>query len=193
MFNGNETFSSGDFAVGPAPSTEPLHIRHIPIDATWPVAPQHGGTLGGETPGRANVADALHRKWRESRVRLQLAIDIVESPVLLLHSTGEVTAANRAWRMAAKAGDIRDAQSNIGSNYLNAFRADAAAGNRDAAISAEGIEGVLEGRSRSFYYKYRWNTANERRLYALFAWCVEEDGTQYIAVSHELLEAHSYC
>lgn len=187
MFQSNEAFG-GEFAVGPVPSSEPLNIRHIPIDATWPAAPQQSDTLGHDA-----VADSLHRKWRESRVRLQLAIDIVESPVLLLHTTGEVTAMNRAWRLTAKAGDIRDARSLVGSNYLNAFRADAAAGNRDAAISAEGIEGVLEGRSRSFYYKYCWNTANERRLYALFAWCIEEDGTQYIAVSHELLEAHAYC
>lgn len=188
MFQSNETFGSGDFAVGPVPSSEPLNIRHIPIDATWPAAPNRN-----EPAGHDAVADSLHRKWRESRVRLQLAIDIVESPVVLLYSTGEVAAMNRTWRMSAKAGDIRDAQSKLGSNYLNVFRADAAAGSRDAAISAEGIEGVLEGRSRSFYYKYRWNTATERRLYAMFAWCVEEDGTQYIAVSHELLEAHAYC
>lgn len=183
MFNGNETFSGSEFAVGPTPGLEPLNIRHIPIDATWPAAPT----------SRDSVADALHRKWRESRVRLQLAIDIVDAPVLLLYTTGEVAAANRAWRMAAKSGDIRDAKTHLGSNYLNAFRDDAAAGNRDAAISAEGIEGVLEGRSRSFYYKYRWNTAAERRLYAMFAWHIEEDGTAFIAVSHELLEAHSFC
>lgn len=186
MFNGNETFSGGDFVVGAVPNTEPLNIRHIPIDATWPAAPERN-----TTPAQDSPADTLHRKWRESRVRLQLAIDILETPVLLLYSTGEVAAMNRVWRMAAKAGNIRDAQSKLGSNYLNTFRADAAAGSRDAAISAEGIEGVLEGRSRSFYYKYRWNTANERRLYALFACAVEEDGTQYIAVSHEMLEAHS--
>lgn len=186
MFQSNETFSGGDFVVGAVPNAEPLNIRHIPIDATWPAAPQPS-----DTPAHDAVADTLHRKWRESRVRLQLAIDIIESPVVLLHTTGEVTAMNRVWRMAAKAGNIRDAQSKLGSNYLNTFRADAAAGSRDAAISAEGIEGVLEGRCRSFYYKYRWNTGNERRLYALFAWAVEEDGTQYIAVSHELLESHS--
>lgn len=183
MFQSNETFSGGDFVIGSVPSMEPLNIRHIPIDATWPAAPEP----------RDTPADSLHRKWRESRVRLQLAIDIVESPVLLLHTTGEVMAVNRVWRMSSKSGDVRDAQSNIGSNYLNAFRADAAAGSRDAAISAEGIEGVLEGRSRSFYYKYRWNKGTEQRLYAMFAWSVEEDGTRYIAVSHELLEAHSHC
>jgi len=185
MLNGN------DFSMGPELSSigfegagvspAGVNIVRIPVDETWPTAPGM----------RDSVADALHRKWRESRVRLQLAIDIVESPVLLLHTTGEIAATNRAWRMAAKGSDIRDAKSDVGMNYLNAFRAGAAEGNRDAAISAEGIEGVLEGRSRSFYYKYRWCTAAEQRLYAMLAWQIEEEGTAYIAVSHELLEAHT--
>ncbi|MCE9606537.1 MAG: hypothetical protein K8U03_16720 [Planctomycetia bacterium] len=175
MLSGNE------FSMGPVSSSAGANIVHIPVDASWPLAPQR----------RDSVAEALHRKWRESRVRLQLAIDIVESPVLLLYTTGEVAATNRAWRMAAKLNDIRDAKSLVGMNYLNAFRAGAAEGNRDSAISAEGIEGVLEGRSRSFYYKYRWYTPTEQRLYAMLAWQIEEEGTAYIAVSHELLEAHA--
>ena len=183
--------SGNDYSMGPELSgfgleglgsaSAGVNFVRIPVDESWPAAPA----------ARDSVADALHRKWRESRVRLQLAIDIVESPVLLLYTTGEIAATNRSWRMAAKAADIRDAKSDRGMNYLNAFRAGAAEGNRDAAISAEGIEGVLEGRSRSFYYKYRWCTPTEQRLYAMLAWQIEEDGTTYVAVLHELLESHA--
>lgn len=180
MFQGNE-FSFGYASEAPA-----VQLRRIPVDGTWPAAP----TLPEIDPAAA-IAESVARAWRAARLRLQRAIDGVETQIALLDETGAITAVNRAWRMTAKINGLDDPQFGLGQNYLAICRTAAAGGDRDAASTAEGLERVMQGDCRSFYYKYAWVRPNERRLYALLAWRMVEQGTSYVAVSHELLETHA--
>lgn len=180
MFQGNE------FSFGQVSSLPAVQLRRIPIDGTWPAAPE----MPVLDPAAA-VAESVVRAWRAARVRLQRAIDAIETQVVLLDETGAVTAVNRAWRLTAKLNGLPHPQHGIGLNYLGVCHAAAAAGDRDAAITAEGLDRVMQGASRSFYYKYAWQSAVELRHYALLAWRIVEAGTSYVAVSHELLETHA--
>ena len=178
--------SGNDYTFGLSPRPSPVQLRRIPIDATWPAAP-----VLPPLPPRDPTPAVLSRAEREARVRLQRTLDGLETPVALLLPTGEVIAVNRTWRMMAKLQGMTHPQCGVGLNYLMLCGAAAAEGDRDAATTAEGIDGVLQGRSRSFFYKYRATDDRETRLYALMAWRMEEAGRAYAAVSHELLETHS--
>lgn len=178
--------SGNDYTFGLGPAQSPVHLRRIPVDATWPAAPILSPLAAREaTPAVASRAE------REARVRLQRTLDGLETPAALLLPTGEIIAVNRTWRMMAKLQGMTHPQCGVGLNYLMLCGAAAAEGDRDAATTAEGIDGVLQGRNRSFFYKYRASDEQETRLYALMAWRMEDGGRAYAAVSHELLETHS--
>ncbi|MBA4020172.1 MAG: hypothetical protein C0483_23670 [Pirellula sp.] len=178
--------SGNDYTFGFAPTPSPVQLRRIPIDATWPSAP-----VLPPLPARDKSQDVATRAERETRVRLQRSLDGLETPAALLCPTGEIIAVNRTWRMMAKLQGMTHPHCGVGMNYLMLCGAAAAEGDRDAATTAEGIDGVLQGRSRSFFYKYRATDDHETRLYALMAWRMEDAGRAYAAVSHELLETHS--
>lgn len=180
--------SGNDYTFGLAPSSPPVHLRRIPIDDTWPAAPA--------MPQADAAADnapcpSVARADRKALVRLQRTLDAVETPAVLLHVTGEIVGVNRSWRMTAKLKGMRHPRCGVGLNYLMLCGAAAAGGDRDAATVAEGIDGVLQGRCRSFFYKYRTIDDDEFRHYALLASRMEDSEAVYIAVSHELLEVHA--
>jgi hypothetical protein len=160
---------------------------------TESLLPPGGFTLLNERPAAVDHADTLVLDdWlpqrRDHLRRLQNTVDAVESQVALLNDCGEIAVVNRAWRMTAVMQGLNDPRHGLGVNYLTLCRHAAARGCRDAANTAEGIDAVLEGRWRSFYYKYLAKCANEHRAYAMTAWRIVEDGQAYVAVMHELLE-----
>lgn len=175
--------SGHDFAPLPV-STEPLptegvrFVRPATLNA-WPVHP---------APTESRVLDDWLPQRREQR-RLQQTIDAVENQVALLDETGDIVAVNRAWRLTAALHGLDQAGAGVGRNYLSICRSAAAGGCRDAVLTAQGLEGVMEGQWRSFYYKYDWHGPHERRTYAMLAWRVADAGVNYVAVSHELLES----
>ena len=179
MFQGN------DFSFGQVSDFAAVQLRRIPIDGTWPAAPE----MPSLDPA-ATMADAVARAWRAARVRLQRAIDAVATQVVLLDETGAIAAVNRAWRLSARMNGLAHPRYGLGLNYLNLCREAAAAGVRDAAVTAEGLDRVMQGGVRSFYFKYSSPCPGELRLYALLAWRIVEEGMSYVAVSHELLEVH---
>ncbi|MGC3970615.1 MAG: hypothetical protein QM775_25750 [Pirellulales bacterium] len=181
--------SGNDYTFGITPGAPPsVNLRRIPIDDTWPAAPELSQL---DAPAQPVQRVPLGRSEREARVRMQRTLDAVETPAALLHVTGEIVAVNRCWRMTAKLQGMEHPLCGVGMNYLILCGAAAAAGDRDAATIAEGIDGVMQGRSRSFFYKYRLADDEGTRLYALLATRMEEAGTAYVAVSHELLESHA--
>jgi hypothetical protein len=178
--------SGNDYTFGIAPSSPPVQIRRIPIDDSWPAAPERPLSQPSAPPMRS----LFSREEREARVRMQRALETAETPIALLHPTGEIVAVNRPWRMMAHLQGAQNRMFGVGMNYLILCGIAAAEGDRDAAVVAEGIDGVLHGDSKSFFYKYRVADEGELRLYALLATRMEDAGVAYVAVSHELLEAH---
>jgi len=172
---------TGDFTFAPSPAPAPIVVRRIPLDADWPTAPAPA----------AHEAEVRIRPYREQRSRLQTLLDGVAASVALVDECGDVVAVNRAWRLTAKMQGMTSHRNGVGMNYLAVCGIAAAEGNRDAAIVAEGIDGVLQSRNRSFYYKYRVTRPGELQLYALLAWRLVDGDRAYVAVSHELLESHA--
>lgn len=158
-----------------------VKLRHIPIDDTWPAAPN---------ALEQRVLDDWLPRRREQSDHLQAAIDAVDSQMLLLDGDGRIALVNRAWRLAADLQELNSPQQGVGVNYLTLCHTAASAGCRDAAHAAEGIDAVLAGRWRSFHYKYAWLGRNERRLYLLRAWRYPDTDGLHVAVQHELLETY---
>jgi hypothetical protein len=176
MLSGND-YACSTSEISPVPTDRLPRITAN--DQLWTAAvPSVGRTM----------LDVWLPQRREHERRLQQTIDGVESQIVLLDSRGEVAAVNRVWRMTATMQGLSSQHYGIGTNYLALCRHAAEDGCRDATATAEGIEAVMEGRWRSFSYKYDWTAAGERRLYALLAWRVVEDGLTYVAVMHELIE-----
>jgi hypothetical protein len=184
MFHGN------DYPQGPISSSPAANLLRIPVDASWPGPPVLPETsLGNEAFAEAAV-ETIARSWREQRVRLQRTIDAVNAQVAVIDLHGDITAVNRGWRMSARMNGLANPRHVVGTNYLHVCRAQVTAGDRGALLAAEGIESVLEGRRRSFFFKYACRTGDEKCVYAMLAWRIVEEGTTYVAVSHELVEAH---
>lgn len=172
---------TGDFTFAPSSAPAPIVVRRIPLDNDWPAAPAPA----------AQEAEVRIRPYREDRSRLQSLLDGIAASVALLDECGQVVAVNRTWRLTAKMQGMTHHRNGVGMNYLTVCGAAAAEGSRDAAVAAEGIDGVLQARIRSFYYKYRVTCRGELRLYALLAWRLVDGDRAYVAVSHELLESHA--
>jgi hypothetical protein len=184
MFHGN------DYPQGPVSDVPAARLLRIPVDSSWPAAPVMPETSLANEAFADAVTDTVVRSWREQRVRLQRTIDAVSVQVAVLDLHGDITAVNRAWRLSARMNGLANPKHVVGTNYLNVCRAQVAAGDRGAVLAAEGIESVLEGRRRSFFFKYACRTGDEKCIYAMLAWRIVEDGATYVAVSHELVEAH---
>jgi PAS domain-containing protein len=177
--------SGNDFASGTASALDSavmVNLRHIPIDDTWPAAPQ-------------SITERVLDDWlpqrREHADRLQMLIDDVDSQLLLLDGDGRIALVNRAWRLAADVQQLDLPRHGLGINYLTLCHVAAAQGCRDAANAAEGIDAVLAGRWRSFQYRYAWTGHHERRLYLMRAWRYPDAAGLHVAVQHELLESHA--
>lgn len=177
--------SGNDYTFGsPAPldSAVLVNLRRIPIDDTWPAAPD---------AVEQRVLDDWLPQRRERNDRLQAMIDAVDSQTLLLDGDGVIALVNRAWRLAADVQELDLPRHSLGTNYLTLCHTAAAQGCRDAANAAEGIDSVLAGRWRSFHYKYAWTGLHERRLYQLRAWRYPDEDGLHVAVQHVLLESHA--
>ena len=183
-FEGATMLSGHDFAPLPSLSSEPLpagvHLRRLTSDDAVSVAP---------AAIESRVLDDWLPQRRAHRVRLQRLIDTLVTQVSLLDDRGEIIAVNRTWRLAVGMNGLGNSQLGVGWNYLSLCRTAAASGCSDATHVAHGLEGVMTGAWRSFYYKYDWHGAGQRRVYAMLAWRVVEDGLTYAVVSHELLES----
>jgi hypothetical protein len=169
-------------------------VPTIPTDSLPAGVPLRGLTeddaLSVSPPGlEARVLDDWLPQRRAHRTRLQRLIDSLDTQVSLLDERGEIIAVNRAWRLSVGMNGLGNSQLGVGWNYLALCRTGAADGCIDATHVAQGLEAVLEGSWRSFYYKYDWRGAGQRRVYAMLAWRVVEDGLNYAVVSHELLDA----
>lgn len=140
----------------------------------------------------AKFPDVRTPALRDHWARLQDAVDGFETQIVLLDNDGRIVIVNRTWRMTSIMQGLNSAQHAVGQNYLTICHRSAAQGCRDAARAAEGIGAVLEGRWRSFFYKYSSQCEKERRLYGMTAWRVIEDGRPYVAVMHELLETRPW-
>jgi hypothetical protein len=183
-YEGATMLSGHDFAPFPGFASEPLpagvQLRRLTSDDAQGVAPPQL---------ESRVLDDWLPQRRVGRVRLQRLIDSLDTQVSLLDERGEIIAVNRTWRLSAAMNGLGNSQLGVGWNYLSLCRTSAASGCSDATQVAHGLEGVMEGAWRSFYYKYDWRGAGQRRVYAMLAWRVVEDGLTYVVVSHELLDS----
>ncbi len=120
---------------------------------------------GGDPRGIAGVVRDV-TEAQESRAMVDATLDCQPFQVALLDAAGTVRVVNRAWADSPY-GKPGGWECEPGSNYLAALANSAGSGDSHAALEAEGIRAVLEGRREQFTFEAPRSNGGKARWYML--------------------------
>ena len=83
----------------------------------------------------------------------------------MLDASGVITLVNEAWRQFALENSSVPTRTGVGTHYLDVCRASTGPGSKEAAAFADGVRGVLEGRSALFQLEYPCHAPTENRWF----------------------------
>ncbi|HEY0509218.1 MAG TPA: diguanylate cyclase, partial [Blastococcus sp.] len=116
---------------------------------------------------------------------MRAVLNALPARTAILEADGKILTTNAAWAAGAAAHG-RPFAGDRGSNYLDACRAAAAAGNGDAQVAVDGLEAVVSGRAPSFSLDYA-STAPDGRGRSASWWHMQAfpaDGGSRMVVTH---------
>jgi diguanylate cyclase (GGDEF)-like protein len=121
---------------------------------------------------------------------IRAVLNALPARTAILDADGTILTTNAAWA-AGTAVNGRPFASGWGANYLEACRAAAAAGDRDARTAVEGLEAVFEGRAPSFSLDYAWpvpaGRGGEPRWWHMQAFPVD-DGPRVVVTHSDITD-----
>lgn len=112
-------------------------------------------------------------------------LDALAAHMAILDAAGTIVAINKGWQSFDCAGAMPDRNTPPGSNYLRACETMSGAAARDAAIVAQAIRDVIEGRYSSVYYKYGCPGAADKRLFSVRISRLRHAEPMRIVVAHQ--------
>lgn len=92
-------------------------------------------------------------------------LDALTSHICVLDASGVITLVNEAWRKFALENSSVPTRTGVGTHYLEVCRAATGPGSEEAAVFAEGVRDVLEGRSQLFQLEYPCHSPTEDRWF----------------------------
>ncbi|MET0092241.1 MAG: PAS domain S-box protein [Sedimenticola sp.] len=141
------------------------------------------------------VRNITERKRAEEALRkserfLQATLDSTASNIALLDSTGTIVLVNRSWKEFAASNGISAGKVSEGVNYLQVCDQATGSDSEDAAIFANGVREVMEGKSQIFSMEYPCHSPDKKRWFSGIATPVTgEETTPYTVVSHQDITA----
>lgn len=120
------------------------------------------------TPVRGTVATFVDVTAFHDAKRLQVVIDALPEHIAVVDPTGAIVLVNAAWQRFARAnGDPDLVHSGIGSNYLDACKANFQGEDESADVAVRGMRGVLEGTLPRFTLEYPCHSPTEQRWFVM--------------------------
>ena len=146
-----------------------LHVTRAP--RAWPPGVLTQTELVAEVLGHALVRKRTEDAIRSSESMKSAILESLSSHVAVLDRRGSILAVNEGWRRAvgALATGASGRAAAEGDCYFKACREAAAHGYEPAAVTLEGVEGVLAGRREAFAAEYSYATAGGTRWCAVAA------------------------
>jgi PAS domain S-box-containing protein len=121
-----------------------------------------------------NDSRDISRNQDEASEFIQSALDALSAHVAILDDRGEIIGVNAAWRLFAEKNKLKTANFGIGTNYIRICDISAELNSPDAALVAEGIREVIEGKINEFQLEYPCHSPYERRWFVVrisrFVW-----------------------
>ncbi len=142
--------------------------RHVQVSARLVQTP------GGDPRGVAGVVRDVS-ETQKNRAMVDATLDCQPFQVALLDAKGTVRVVNRAWADSPY-GKPGGWECEPGSNYLAALANSAESGDSHAALEAEGIRAVLEGRREQFTFESPRPNGGKARWYMLMVSPLRVDG-----------------
>jgi SpoVK/Ycf46/Vps4 family AAA+-type ATPase len=116
-------------------------------------------------------------------------IDALPMSMVTLDSGGRISLANKEWLRYGGDRDLPDLKTiSTGADYLGVCRRAAQAGDELSARTLEGLEAILEGRSRHFALEYPCHYLDERRWFVMRAAPVGEGPLQAVILHLDITE-----
>jgi len=123
------------------------------------------------------------------------AIDAIDEPLVVLNHQGSIIFVNRAWEAVGRRSRLGDGslpkRTSVGSNYLDVCRKAKGLCSEQAIEAVNGIEGVLEGRLRSFELLYPCHSATKQHWFNMKVKPVRRAKSRMAVIIHkEITDLH---
>ena len=120
---------------------------------------QPGSAAAGSPPVGSPPGELLERR--------AATFDALPDAAAIVDESGAITDVNAAWTTFSTLNHGDRARTGLGANYFETCRRAATEGDADAAVVAEGLDGVLLGRLRSFEHLYPCPSTLEDRWFVV--------------------------
>jgi len=133
----------------------------------------------------AEVALCLGEQFARSQwAQAEATLEAIPANIAILDENGIILRVNTAWRAFASRIGSDPASSDVGANYLQACDASTEDSALPAGHFAEGIRGVIAGRSERFSMEYRCHLSSEQRWFMGYVTASRGDGAARAVVAH---------
>ncbi|MFW6306588.1 MAG: PAS domain S-box protein, partial [Bacillota bacterium] len=134
-----------------------------------------------------SIRDITEKKIMEDKLKTshqfnQDILDSLSEQIAVLNKNGDIIAVNQSWNRFADENNSSRDKVGKGVNYLKVCRDSLENGNEDSGIVIEGIQSILDRKSKDFTFEYPCHSPAEKRWFALYASAM--NNSKGVVVSH---------